>query len=152
MNGLIRTSTRHIGVLRQTRCELIQRAYAARIPGIVLRAREQGIIHRDLKPANIKLRPDRTVKVLDFALAKAWLMRELKKQVRRSDDHVSMTDFRHTAATALAQLASVIVLARIVWPTRIEFVHASLLRKGPAEAWLKPDTTYVSLRALRSPR
>ena len=56
-------------------------------------AHEQGIVHRDLKPANIKLRPDGTVKVLDFGLAKAW-------EAESADSGLSLSPTMTAHATA----------------------------------------------------
>ncbi len=55
-------------------------------------AHEHGIVHNDFKPSNVKLRPDGTVKVLDFGLA--TVMRETVvnggDRMQASQSHVPM--------------------------------------------------------------
>jgi len=55
------------GALPQDEAFTVARQIALALEG----AHEAGVIHRDLKPANIKVKPDGTVKVLDFGLAKS---------------------------------------------------------------------------------
>ena len=70
-------------------------------------AHAQGIVHRDLKPANIKIRPDGTVKVLDFGLAKA---------VAGEQSTASVTQSPTITSPALTQLGVILGTAAYMSP------------------------------------
>ena len=70
-------------------------------------AHAQGIVHRDLKPANIKVRPDGTVKVLDFGLAKA---------VAGEQSSANVTQSPTITSPALTQLGVILGTAAYMSP------------------------------------
>jgi serine/threonine protein kinase len=60
-------------------------AIAAQVCAVLSAAHEQSLIHRDLKPSNVMIRPDGSVKVLDFGIAAALTPGEFS-QITRSGE------------------------------------------------------------------
>ena len=82
-------------------------------------AHEKGIVHRDLKPGNVMVRPDGTVKVLDFGLARAMM-----------EDS--------TGAAAMPDSPTVTSPARVVSPTIPGVIMGTAGYMSPEQARGKP--------------
>jgi serine/threonine protein kinase/Tol biopolymer transport system component len=133
-------------------------------------AHAQGIVHRDLKPANIRIRPDGTVKVLDFGLAKAWRADDSRDSLSQSPTmtrhatvegvilgtaaYMSPEQARGQAVDKRADIwAFGVVLWQMLTGRRlfdgdtVSDILASVLKEEP-DLDLLPDTTPTSIRRL----
>jgi eukaryotic-like serine/threonine-protein kinase len=100
-------------------------------------AHEVGVVHRDLKPANIKLRPDGTVKVLDFGLAKALESRT---------DAAPNSDLPTRTSPAMTQIGRVLGTVAYMSPERLRGLPAD----QRADIWAFGCVLFEMLSGLRA--
>lgn len=127
-------------------------AIMAQVCAVLDAAHDQGIIHRDLTPRNVMIRPDGTVKVLDFGLAGALSSDEYSQITRTGETpgsafYMAPEVAAGQAATAASDLYSVGCLLFELLTGNVVFdgldpvaeIQAHATEQPPSVQALRPD-------------